>query len=73
MEDIKFEDVPDVFMCISGEDWYVYADSQGNIYQFIIDMSKHKNRAFEEVKMALVQLKEIIDHKEEVKKVGGTL
>ena len=55
-------DIPaNIDMCIAGEDWCVYQDSEGNVHQFVVEMSKHKGRALEEMKNALVQMKSIID------------
>ena len=64
-------DIPtNVDMCIAGEDWCVYKDSEGNIHQFIVEMSKHKGRALEEMKIALEQLKNAVVEQSQNKAMG---
>jgi hypothetical protein len=57
-------------MCIAGEDWCIYKDNEGNIHQFVVEMSKHKNRALEEMKVALEQMKTIMVEQSQGKAMG---
>ena len=71
IEEMILEENFNIEVCIAGEDWYVYADSSGNIHQFVVEMSKHKDRAVGEMKVSLEELKEIINSKQQGKVVGG--
>ena len=71
IEEMTLEENSNIEVCIAGEDWYVYADSSGNIHQFVVEMSKHKDRAVGEMKASLEELKEIINSKQQGKVVGG--
>jgi hypothetical protein len=57
-------------MCIAGEDWCIYKDNEGNIHQFVVEMSKHKNRALEEMKVALEQMKTMMVEQSQGKAMG---
>lgn len=57
-------------MCIAGEDWCVYKDTEGNVHQFVVEMSKHKDRALEEMRVALEQMKLIINEQSQRKAMG---
>ena len=59
IEELSTEAPQNIVVCIAGEDWYVYQDKEGNLYQFVIEMSKHKDRALVEMKEALEKLKEL--------------
>lgn len=59
-----------IVLCIAGEDWCVYKDNEGNIHQFIVEMSKHKDRALEEMKVALEQMKAMIEEQNHGKAMG---
>lgn len=71
IDELALEDKTNIEVCIAGEDWYVYADSEGNIHQFVVEMSKHKDRALVEMKDALEKLKELLNNKQVQKTVGG--
>jgi hypothetical protein len=71
IDEMSLEDISNVEVCIAGEDWYVYADSNGNIHQFVVEMSKHKDRAIGEMKVALENLREIVNSRQQGKVVGG--
>ncbi len=57
-------------MCIAGEDWCVYKDTEGNIHQFVVEMSKHKDRSLEEMRVALEQMKLMINEQSQGKAMG---
>ena len=64
-------DIPNnIDVCIAGEDWCVYKDNDGNIHQFIVEMSKHKDRALEEMKIVLEQMKNMIEEQNHGKAMG---
>ena len=57
-------------ICIAGEDWCVYKDTEGVIHQFVVEMSKHKGRALEEMRVALEQMKTMIEEQSQNKTMG---
>ena len=57
-------------ICIAGEDWCVYKDTEGVIHQFVVEMSKHKDRALEEMRVALEQMKTMIEEQSQNKTMG---
>lgn len=59
-----------VDICIAGEDWCVYKDTEGVIHQFVVEMSKHKDRALEEMRVALEQMKTMIEEQSQNKTMG---
>ena len=64
-------DLPNnINLCVAGEDWCVYKDNEGNIHQFVVEMSKHKDRALEEMKVALEQIKTMIEEQNLGKAMG---
>lgn len=71
IEDLTYELPSDVLVCITGEDWYVYADNAGNVYQFLVENSKHKERALIEMKESLEKLKEFVNERQQEKALGG--
>ncbi len=71
VDELTIPENTDINLCIAGEDWCVYADSQGNVHQFVVEMSKQKDRALVEMKAALEKLKEILNVKQQGKAVGG--
>lgn len=70
IEELSCEAPNDVRICIAGEDWYVYRDQEGNIHQFVIEMSKHKNRALSEMKEALEKIRIITNEQTQNKTIG---
>ena len=71
VDEKSLEEISNIDMCMAGEDWYIYIDTEGNVHQFVVEMSKHKDRALEEMKKALEQIKDLVAAKQEVKAVGG--
>ena len=54
LEDINVDVNKDVVMCVSGGDWYISKDSNGNLKQFVLDNCKDKDRALVEMSSYIV-------------------
>ena len=55
----------DVVKCISGEDFYISIDSMGNIQEFVLEKSKNKTKAFDEMILVLNRLMSNLDDQKE--------
>jgi len=71
IEELSVDSLEDIEICIAGEDWYVAVDKEGNIHQFVVEMSKHKARALGEMKEAIDTLKQLQVDKSQGKVTGG--
>ena len=71
IEELTVASLENIEMCIAGEDWYVAVDKDGNIHQFIVEMTKHKARALVEIKDALEKIKSMQDEVVQEKATGG--
>ena len=71
VEDIEYQIPSNIKYFLSGEDWYIYLDEEGNINKFILDSSKHKERALEEMKNALQKINIYIEEKNPSQTLGG--
>lgn len=60
-----------ISICMAGEDWCVYADTQGNVHQFLVEMSIHKDKALLEMKESFEKIKEYIYFEQQSKTTGG--
>ncbi len=58
LDKVRINENDDIITCIAGEDWYISIDSRGKIEQFILETSKNQEKTLEEMKMALMKLKE---------------
>lgn len=58
LDEIEVDFDQDVIKCVSGEDWYISVDSRGDIKQFVLERSKNKEKAYEEMQCFLINLKD---------------
>ena len=71
IEELTVASLENIERCIAGEDWYVAVDKDGNIHQFIVEMTKHKARALAEIKDALEKIQQLQDEVVQEKATGG--
>lgn len=66
LDEIEIDLNKDVVMCISGSDWYISSDSNGNLNQFVLDNCKDKDRALAEMESYISMMINNVEKREGV-------
>lgn len=61
VDDVNIEIDQNLVVCFAGEDWCVTIDKNGNLNEYIMSNTNNKQQAIDEMKYALIYLKQNLD------------